>query len=317
MIRTLFRSVDVPGEGEAHVRVTYLADPATLDDARLTGLVAAAAGPRRPIVIVIPGVNVPPDAYVGLTKALAPIATVVTYSLIGDLGPVGPGITPGIDLAAMAPGVVGTKPSATALAPLLGLVAELDESDLVLAGTLDLANVVVAGHSAGGTVALHNADPEWFPGLVAVVSFAGHTMTATSLGHEAASITAIPSELPTLLVGAGLDGVVAASADRYGVSGDEHNPVGRTFTDGVVADHGDTWYVRLADATHFCICDPADELSGRAFLDPDDAPDQAPIRHYLFDLIGAFVAAYTTAPNNTTTLETLVDHPVVGEWQRR
>ena len=68
MIRTVFRAVDVPGEGSAHVRVTYPADAATLDEARLTGLLAASPGAPRPVVIVLPGINVPPDAYVGLAN---------------------------------------------------------------------------------------------------------------------------------------------------------------------------------------------------------------------------------------------------------
>ena len=270
---------------------------------------------------MMPGINVAPDSYRWLAHRLVPDGLcLVTYAAIGSLGPAGRGITPGIDLDALAPANVGTRPAATALGPLLDRLAGLSEADgSPAAGLLDLGRVVVGGHSAGGTVALHSSHPAWVPGLRAVFAYGAHTMTATSLGHGEAAVVAVPAEVPVMLLAGTNDGVIAASRDRYQDADDcdqsAHDPVRRTFEEAVGRDENDSWLVELAGAGHFAICDPVDTTSGRSFLEPAPESDPA-VRGLLGDLIAAFIAAAVGSATGTG-LEELVAHELVSRWDRR
>ncbi len=332
----------------------YPGDHRRLEEARLTGQVPpVAAGQPWPLVVMMPGINVVPDGYRWLAHRLVPEGLcVVTYAAIGSLGPAGRGITPGLDLEALVPANLGTRPAATALGPLLDRLAGLSEADgAPPAGMLDLDRVVVGGHSAGGTVALHSSDPGWVRGLRAVFTYGAHTMTATALGHGEAAVVAIPAEVPVMLIAGSDDGVIAASRDRYhrdgatpggggGQDGDggqdghgghggggghgghadhggdgAHDPVRRTFQEAIGHGRGDSWLVELSGAGHFAVCHPVDTTSGRAFLELNPAADPA-VRDLLGDLISAFVAASVGSAGGTG-LEELVSHDLVAHWGRR
>ena len=213
---------------------------------------------------------------------------------------------------------------ATALGPLLDRLAGLNEADgAPPAGMLDLDRVVVGGHSAGGTVALHSSDPGWVSGLRAVFAYGAHTMTATALGHDEAAVVAIPAKVPVMLLAGTDDGVIAASRDRYrrdhathGGDGDVvHDPVRRTFEEAIGRRQDDSWLVELAGAGHFAMCHPVDTTSGRAFLEPDPATDPA-VHALLGDLVAAFMAASLGEPAGVS-LEQLVEHDLVARWDRR
>lgn len=296
----------------------YPGDDERLSEARLTGQVPALeADVPRPVVVLMPGVNVAPDGYRWLAHRLVAAGLcVATYAAIGSLGPAGRGITPGLDLAALAPDTIGTRPSATALGPLLASLAELsDAADTPVAGQVDLSRVVVGGHSAGGTVALHNSDPDWVPGLHAVFAYAAHTMTATALGHDEATVAPVPAKVPVMLMSGADDGVIAASRDRYRTDDGAHDPVRRTFEEAINRRQGNSWLVELAGAGHFAICDPVDTTSGRSFLEPDTAATDPVIRDLLGDLIAAFTAASLGRPTGVS-VDQLVDHPSVRHWDR-
>ena len=318
IVRGLHFSFDASGDA-ALGTLFYPGDDRRLEEARLTGQVPADdADPPWPVVVLLPGINVVPDGYRWLAHRLvADGLCVVTYAAIGSLGPAGRGITPGLDLAALAPDTIGTRPSSTALGPLLACLAELsaDEHSPV-AGRVDLGRVVVGGHSAGGTAALHNSDPSWVPGLQAVFAYAAHTMVATALGHGEAAVLPIPAKVPIMLLGGADDGVIAASRDRYRTDDGDHDPVRRTFAEAIPRQEGDSWLVELAGAGHFAICDPVDTTSGRSFLEPDSATADPTVPELLGDLIAAFVAASLGRPSRVK-MEQLVDHPSVGHWDRR
>lgn len=318
IVRGLHFSFDVGGDA-ALATLFYPGDDCRLEEARLTGQVPADdTDAPWPVVALLPGINVVPDSYRWLAHRLvADGLCVVTYAAIGSLGPAGRGITPGIDLAALAPDTIGTRPSSTALEPLLAHLAELaaDEPSPV-AGRVDLGRVVVGGHSAGGTAALHNSDPGWVPGLQAVFAYAAHTMVATALGHGEAAVVPIPAQVPMMLLGGADDGVIAASRDRYRTDDEDHDPVRRTFAEAIDRQQGDSWLVELADAGHFAICDPVDTTSGRSFLEPDAAATDPAIRNLLGDLIAAFIAASLGWPTDAS-LDQLVEHPLIRHWDRR
>ena len=300
----------------------YPGDSSRLEEARLTGQVPAAAGEPWPLVIMMPGINVAPDSYRWLAHRLMPTGVcVVTYAAIGSLGPAGQGITPGLDLDALTPANIGSRPVATALGPLLDRLAGLSEADgAPPAGMLDLDRVVVGGHSAGGTVALHSSDPGWVPGLKAVFAYGAHTMTATSLGHGEAAVVAVPAKVPVMLLAGTDDGVIAASRDRYRrdhatPGGGDHDPVRRTFEEAIGHRRRDSWLVELAGAGHFAVCHPMDTTTGRAFLEPDPAADPA-VRELIGDLVAAFIAASVRSASGAR-LEELVAHDLVAHWDRR
>ncbi len=318
IVRGLHFSFDAGGDA-AMATLYYPGDDRRLDEARLTGQVPAlmAAAPW-PVVVMAPGINVAPDGYRWLAHRLvADGLCVVTYAAIGSLGPAGRGITPGIDLAALGPDVIGTRPSATALVPLLGALSEqFDDGPTPVAGLIDLSRVVVGGHSAGGTVAMHNSDPSWVTGLQAVFAYGAHTMTATALGHGEATVARVPAKVPVLLLGGADDGVIAGSRDRYGTGDGGHDPMGRTFAEAINRDQGDSWLVELTEAGHFAICDPVDTTSGRRFLEPDQADSEPAVRELLGDLIAAFVAAALNRPAGAD-LERLIEHELIRRWHRR
>ena len=319
IVRGWHFSFEVDGDA-ALATLYYPGDRERLGEARLTGQVPpAAAGQPWPLVVMLPGINVAPDSYRWLAHRLVPEGLcLVTYAAIGSLGPAGRGITPGIDLDALSPANVGTRPAATALEPLLDRLAGLTEADgAPAAGLLDLGRVVVGGHSAGGTAALHSSDPGWVPGLRAVFAYGAHTMTATSLGHGEAAVVAVPAEVPVMLLAGTNDGVIAASRDRYRDADDQsaHDPVRRTFEEAVGRDENDSWLVELAGAGHLAICDPVDTTSGRSFLEIAPEADPA-VRGLLGDLLAAFIAAAVGSATGTG-LEELMAHEPVSRWDRR
>ena len=307
-------------EDEAVGTLYYPGDDQRLAEARLTGRVPPVEAPDRwPVAVMMPGINMAPDNYRWLAHRLVGDGfCVVTYTAVGSLGPAGRGITPGIDMTALLPDTIGTRPSSTLLAPLLQRLAEATPDDSPVAGLLDLGSVVLGGHSAGGTVALHNSDPDWIPGLKAVFTYGAHTMTAAVLGHGESAVVAVPAKVPVMLLAGSADGVIAASSDRYRSADHSavHDPVGRTFDEAVVRDRKDSWLVELADAGHFAICWPLDTTSGRAFLEADPAGADSAVRALLGDLIAAFAAA-SLGRTATTPLEQLAEHRLVGRWRRR
>ena len=316
IVRGWHFSFDAGGD-PALATLYYPGDGSRLEEARLTGQVPAAEGEPWPLVIVMPGINVAPDSYRWLAHRFVPAGLcVVTYAAIGSLGPAGQGITPGLDLDALSPANLGTRPVATALGPLLARLAGLSEADgAPPAGMLDLDRVVVGGHSAGGTVALHSSDPSWVPGLRGVFAYGAHTMTATSLGHGEAAVVAIPAKVPVMLLAGTDDCVIAASRDRYSRGDGAHDPVRRTFEEAIGHRRGDSWLVELSGAGHFAVCHPVDTTSGRAFLEPEPDADPA-VRGLLGDLLAAFIAAGLGEPAGAS-LEELVEHDLVAHWDRR
>ena len=301
----------------------YPGDDQRLDEARLTGRVPAIERPDPwPVVVMMPGINVAPDGYRWLAHRLvADGYCVVTYAAIGSLGPAGRGITPGLDMGALVPDTIGTRPSSTVLEPLLARLARFngtDSGNSPVTGLLDLDSVVIGGHSAGGTVALHNSDGEWVPGLQAVFAYGAHTMTATTLGHGESAVVAVPAKVPVMLLAGTADGVISASRDRYLTNQDDtaHDPIRRTFDEAIGRDSEDSWLVELAGAGHFAICWPLDTTSGRTFLESDPVSADPEIRELLGDVIAAFIAT-SLDRSVPKSLESLVEHRLVNYWTRR
>lgn len=321
LVRVRHGAVSVPTAAPPHDTVHYrIFHPARFTGAeieRQTGSLPPATGSAPwPVVIVLGGVNVNPDGYRWLAShlAAADIATVL-YQFVGEVTPGDVGLTPGLDLTALTPAAWATRPSATALGPLLDALAA-EHRNGPLAGLLDLDRVALAGHSAGGTIALLNAEPGWF-GARAVVSYAGHTMPAALLGHPEGTVLPVAAGVPALVLGGGHDGVIAASAGRYGASArstvDAHDPVAATF-ETAASTSGSTLAV-LRTATHLTLCDPVDPTTARGFLEEPD-PDGDAHRMLLAQLIGSFLADVFGLESRTPTLEDLGASPLLSAFRR-
>ena len=324
--RAIYRAISIPGApapyDRASLKLYYPARRQDTEEERNTGVVAAdTSGTPFPVVIMMPGINVGPEAYGWLARHLAGQGVVtVTYTLIAEEMPGYISLTPGLSLAALAPGSCGRQPSATAVAPILEDLAKVNDKG-VLAGKLDLARVVLGGHSAGGTVALLNARPDWFPGVCAAFSYGAHTGAATALGYAADSMFDTPSQLPTLIMGGSRDGCIANSGARYG-EGDASTSgrVEKTFDVALSSSRGDCYLAVIEGANHFSLAWPLDDTTGRPFIDlPTTEPDES-LRQLLAELIGQFVRASCTGDTHArSSLEQslLQGQPLVKRGARR
>jgi len=294
--RAIFRAASIDDAQAPFDRVIlkiwYPALPGRADEARNTGLVPADKedAPYR-VIIVMPGINVGPESYAWFASSMCESGhIVVTYTLIAEEMPGHTSLTPGLNLAAITPDTYGREPSSTALQALIECLHSENESG-PLERIINIEDVVLVGHSGGGSVALFNANPDWFPGVTRAVAYAAHSGASTMLGFADNSILELPSTLPLLLIGGTRDGVIAASAHRYG--DETGNPLERlrqTFSEGMRGNRGDNYLVEVDGANHFSFAWPQDESTARAFLDWPETTDGDAIRSFIFDLISDFVA---------------------------
>ena len=267
-----------------------------------------------PVVIVMPGINVAPDAYRWLaTELVLRGVVVVTYSLIAEEMPGYVSVTPGLDLAALAPDSYGSRPSATALTAIIEMLNKENEAGVLAAG-IDTGSLVLAGHSAGGTVALCNANPVWFSGVQGAIAYGAHAGAATALGYQENAVLELPSQLPLLLIGGSNDGVIAASAHRYSAGDAAPDRLRQTFDEAIRSERGDCYLMNVEGANHFSLARPCDETTGRAFLDGDETADPAQLCQLLVDAFAAFVADATGGGNRMQAFD---KHPMISEFDCR
>lgn len=277
-----------------HLSVRHPALPAGNDAERMSGALRAdtSSGPY-PVVVLLPGVNVASGGYTWLASALVEAGhVVVSYDWVGELFPGQNGLTPGVDIAVATPAAYGSAPTTPALRPILDRLAEL-HSEGPLAGMLDLTRVALFGHSAGGTVALQSASPAWFPEVAAVITYGAHLMASQQLGFEAGALVSSPAKVPVLLASGTDDGVVAASAIRYGaqVGSEQHDPVVRTWLDGL-PECPQAWLAVVRGAGHLLPVSPEDPTSARGFLEPPLEADQDELRKVFVTLVTAFLRSH-------------------------
>lgn len=278
LTRSLWWAVEVPGTpapwNVAHLRAFYRATPTWSLAERMSGaLPADRADGRRPVVLVVPGINIGQDSYRWLAEELVDAGFVaVTFDLVAELMPGMYGTTPGLDLEAVTPETYGSRPTTPSLRAIHDALAVLDGGDGPLAGMLDLERIAWVGHSAGGSASLQSSSSAWFPELRAVVAYGCHGGVSTALGWPESTVVQSPATVPFLLMGGRRDGVIAGSAVRYG-DGDvaSQSLVTRTFDESLVNSR-DAVLVEWTDATHFTLADPIDTTTARSFLDEEPGP---------------------------------------------
>jgi dienelactone hydrolase len=316
-VRARHGAVAVPGREAPRDRILYrLFHPATFTGAeqeRQTGTLPPDRGRAPwPVVILLNGVNVGPESYRWLAERLAPagVAT-VTFSLVEELMPGEVGLGPGLDLSAMRAGEYGTRPSATAVGPLMEAVAA-EAGSGPLAGCLDLDRVALGGHSAGGTVALLNARPEWFPGVRAAFSYGGHTMPAALFGHPEGTVLEAHPDVPALVMGGTEDAVMAASRVRY--AGTELDPVAATFA--AAACPGSALAV-IEGAGHMAACHPPDPITARGFLEPPPPEQASAQRDLMARLVVAFLSEHLGVAGSGPSLAEVGTDPMLSGFRLR
>ncbi len=314
-VRTHRSAVRVPG-AEApydtlHVTIRYPALPAGDDLERMSGMLRAdGSGAPYPVVVVLPGINVASSGYLDLAVAMVEAGLVVlTYDWVGLLFPGQYGLTPGVDLAAVGPQSYGSGPTTPALGPVLEALEAAQQTG-PLAGLLDLERIGLFGHSAGGTVALQSTHPDWFAQVRAVATYGAHTMASAQLGFEPGTLLASPAEVPVLLVAGSQDGVVAASAIRYGESAHApgHDPIRRTWLEAL-APGIPAFLATLHGAGHMLPAAPEDPTSARGFLEEPPSADPDHLRPVLADLLSTFFVATLSHGDIEKTLARWADQP--------
>lgn len=294
MVRAVFDAIALPQAQppyhSLHLKIYYPAAPAVSQEERMTGVLPARRSDSPfPVLIFFNGINVGIERYHWLAVKLAEAGWVtVLYTHIAETLPGQIGLTPGLDLAQVRPETYGSAPTCFAIAPILNLLSQVQQREThPLYRALNLDHIVFGGHSAGGTVALQNA--QHFPQVKAAFAYAGHTVASTLLGFP--EQTALPiGPKPVLLLQGERDGVIAASRQRYATGGDDFDPIAHTFDQAVSPLAGSpSYHVLLRGANHFSIAHPPDAATARAFLDLPITRPAAQLRAEIFRLILAFL----------------------------
>jgi dienelactone hydrolase len=323
-VRALFHAMAVPGAtapyDRAILKVHYPARFTGAPEERLMGTVAAdASRGLMPVVVFFNGANCPPDGYSWLAIALAERGyIVVTFSYVAEDLPGFPGLSTGIVLSKVMPANFGTGPTSRLVKPLLEALVNLNRMEKgVLNGLVDTHKVILAGHSAGGTLALHNARRDWFPSVVGAFAYGAHTVPAAMLGYPSGTVLPAGHGLPILLLEAQHDGVIAGSTARYDDASAEA-PIFQTFQNGGCAP-GSLMAVVMG-ANHFSIVNPPDPTTGRAFLDSKEEVPGDLLRTVLVEIIGTYcdsVAQGDTAAQEQLNEWTTEGHPWLADIVRK
>ncbi|HRJ58973.1 MAG TPA: hypothetical protein PLV64_21995, partial [Anaerolineales bacterium] len=264
MIRALFHATTLPNASAPynvlHLKIYYPAAPTNSDAERMSGVIPAdKTSAPMPVVIFFNGINVGIESYHWLAVKLAE-ANIITvmYTHVAETLPGVIGLTPAIDLSKVKPDTYGSGATCPAIQPILDSLAQLNSDEKSpLCGAMDLNHIILGGHSAGGTVALQNA--QFFAQVKAVFAYAGHTMASTMLGFEAGTVLKVGDKSMMLMRG-DKDGVIAASRVRYGMTEQSQDPVEKTFDEACQPSVGEEALdVLLQGANHFAIAHPLDE----------------------------------------------------------
>jgi hypothetical protein len=319
-VRALHTAVEVPGEppyDRAHLKVFYPSGrPGSTQAERSSGMITAAPSVRPfSIAVFCNPVNIGPEfgRWVGIALAHAGFVT-ATFSWMSNVQ--------GFDV--MVPGIQSGPGTVAAITK---GIARLNEQPGPLEGRLDLTQVVVGGHSAGGSIALMAADSATHPNVRAVFSMAGHNARPNAVGGAVESVrfdSLGAGGVPVMLIAGTNDGVIDRSRFRYGINpGEVWDPMRRTFEESLSELGGRHVFVRLDGANHFSFADPDDDVTvGRPFMDSPATTSGPVVRAWCARAIGTFCRTAVERPFPSVgelpdELDPVLVDPLVSEMLRR
>lgn len=301
-VRAFFQAVHIPDTPPPYdtiqIKVFYPAQQSGSDLERNMGVVPADTSLAPfPVIIFFPAVNCSSHQYSWLAAALAEKGLVViTYDWIAENLPGRISLSPGIHIAGLQAEHYGKQPTAAALTNMLGALQREQEKG-ILAGLLDLERIILGGHSAGGTLALQNANPFLFPQVKAAFAYCANVAMTTVLGgYSPDTHLPMPNEVPMLLLAASHDGVIEEHNRRFGIKRNVIETHLDTFQHSISSD--EAFLLILADAGHYSIAHPLDKAIGRAFLDDDSSSSDA-LRAFIASVIGSFIERYLHGQNQS------------------
>lgn len=323
-VRAIYRAIEAVGAPPYNVITAKIFYPAVwVEDeaAKATGVMPAdAARAPFPVMLFFPGVNCESTMYYWLAQEMAAggvvvvVMTWVAQNLPGRVS-----LTPGIDLKMASPERYGTGFTASSLQPLLTMMQSVN-AEGVLAGMLDLDKIILAGHSAGGTLALQNADKRYLKGVVGAISYFANPLATTVLsGFPQGEILPLPGDVPTLMIGGTADGIGTHHNSIYGRPGQSGaDTVLATFDEAFKREQGDSLCVILNGANHYTIGDPLDETTGRAFLDTPETNSHDALRQVICQFSYDFIQGHIHGSAEAhARLDEATLTPLIAEIRRK
>jgi predicted dienelactone hydrolase len=323
-VRAFYRAAKVenaqPPYDTIYLKVIY---PAQMSGSELESNLGIVSADEQqapfPIVIFFGGFNCSAEIYQWLAVKLAETGLVVIiFNWVAEDLPGMVSLTPGIDLKAWNPEIYGTKPTASALPTLLQELEYL-QTEGILAGKLDLEKIVLGGHSAGGRVAIENANPDFFPQVVAGFAYAAHTLGGINFGYQPGEVLPLSNSIPLLLMGGTCDGVISSSSQRYGISyEDATTPIISTFERAIAETRNDRYLVLIEGANHFSLAYPCDSTEGRIFLDFPATQPEVEIRALIAEVVSRFIDTHVRNQTDQTLAKLLnTAHPLIKFYARK
>jgi dienelactone hydrolase len=297
-------------------RVFYPAQFGDTEGERATGVIPADADAPMPVVIFMQGVNIPAFTVHWLMTELASHGFVVVLpEWMAQNLPGRTSFSPGIDLSALKSESLGTRPSSLLLPSVVCQLQKWNEHG-VLKNKIDASRMIFGGHSAGGSMALLNAKRDWFPNVVGAFSYCTNLLATFALGdHPKGKLLPLPSDTPTLMIGATEDGIAAHHNAEFGNANESGEQIiARTFDECVTRARGDSHLLIVEGANHHSICNPIDDTLGRTFLDSPETAEPSSIRRILSECVALFIRQASQNETNhfSNALKSLkVDHTLV------
>lgn len=175
--------------------------------------------------------------------------------------------------------------------PLKSIEKKLSEINVegLLAGRLDLQNMVVGGHSMGGSAMLLYGHETQINSVKGIFAYGSSTAVRISSGSPPGSFLPIKSTAPVLIIGGSVDTCAGDSGSLFGVEWESCiTPSMRTFHEAIQSGQRG-YFVELDGANHMFIVDPLDATWYSMFPDSDTQRPVEVLQDTFSQLVSLFI----------------------------